>query len=443
MPTLTSKPVSVIVQPASTTVQGWGQGSEVGTLTADVWTPGRNAAGAVNAVSWATVPAARWVQVAGTRLDALDTVVKAAIPGWRDYGVSGWDGVTTAWSGFAVDAAGSRLWLMGGGHRASSNNGLYRFDALRMAWAIEDLPSDPATWSAGYRAANSGGYGVCLESAQQAQTAFAAGAWNPVNGWGSDELLWDRKPTARHAYGSMVFVPETNELVMVHYRLWRFSLTQRAWVYKRAIRDSFTPWMDSENGLAIYDEATREVLTSATGPLSLFRSTGYSLTANQWTNWSAPWGLHAGIADVRIGRRVVVVQPASTASGTYAAQPARYWDYNLDTRTVTTSNTLQYADGLAQTDFPPTNWFYDGAALAYIPSKNRFWLCTQMATGRLELLEIDPTTAPWTVRRAPALAGNLPTPANPLERKMIFLPALNAILLCDTASKNLYLCKFG
>ena len=444
MATLTSQPINVIVQSASTAVQGWGSGSNAGSVAADVWTPGRDAAGAVNAVSWATVPANRWVQITDTRLDSLDAVVKAAIPGWTDPGVEGWNGVTDDWSGMAIDAAGSRLWLIGGGHAGSANNGIYRFDALKMAWAVEDLPSNPAPWSTAYKL--SGNYTTCAESHAASQAKIAAGTLQPVNDVWFDELFWDGKPTARHAYSSMVYVPESNELVMLCRRLWRYSLTTRQWTYKRLIRDFpatqlTQPWMSGENVVAIYDEATREVLASSAGSEGIYRATGYSLSGNQWTNWTSPWNLYSCIADVRVGRRVVVVLPPVNAGGNTAAQPGRYWDYSLDSRSSISTNTLQYADGLTHADFAPANWYYDSAALTYIPSKNRYWLYTLMATGAMAMLEIDPTTTPWTVRRTTGIVGNVPAPGKNLERKFVHLPALNAVLLCDKASKNMYLYK--
>ena len=437
MATLLSKPVNLVVQTASTAAQGWGDGNAVGSVAGEVWTPGRNAAGVVNAASWNTVPLNRWVQVGDTRLDALDAAVKAAIPGWKDHGVEGWGGVTDDWNGMAVDSAGSRLWLKGGGHAGSTNNGIYRFDALKMAWAIEDLPSDPAPWSTAYK--QSGNYTTNAESQAAAQARIAAGTLQPVNDIWFDELPGDGKPTSRHTYSSIVYAPESNELVMVCRRLWRYSLSQRRWTYKRLIRDQTTQYMSGENMAAIYDEATREVLVSAAGSEGIYRATGYNLTSNQWTNWTSPWNIFSGIADVRFGRRVVVVQPPTSTGGTYAAQPGRYWDYNLDSRSVTQTNTLQYAGGLQQADFAPANWFYDSSALAYIPPKNRFWFFTLMANRTMELIEIDPTTTPWTARRATGMTGAVPQPGRNLERKMIYLPVLNAVLLCDSAGKDLSL----
>jgi len=442
MATLLSKPINLVVQPASTAAQGWGDGGATGSVAGDVWTPGRNAAGVVNAASWNALPLNRWVQVGGTRLDAMDAVVKAAIPGWNDPGVEKWNGVTDAWNGMAIDPAGSRLWLKGGGHSASGNNGIYRFDALKMAWAIEDLPSPTAPWSTAYIGSRNGGsFTFCAESDAAAKAKIALGTLQAINDVFYDELFWDGKPTSRHTYSSMVYVPETNELVMVCRRLWRYSLSERRWTYKRQIRDQAAQFMSGENMVAIYDEATREVLVSAAGSEGIYRATGYNLTSNQWTNWGSPWNIYSGIADVRVGRRVVIVQ-APQRKVSYGGTTGIYWDYDLDTRSVKANGQCQLADGLTQNDFAPDNWFYDSAALTYIPSKNRFWLFTLMASGKMELIEIDPTTTPWTARRAPGLTGAVPSPGKNLERKMVYLPLLNAVLICDNAGKDLSLYRF-
>jgi hypothetical protein len=418
-----------------------------GSFANDIWTPGRDATGRVTDASWALVPTERWVSVAGTRIDGLDAQVKAAVPGWRDYGSNGWTGVTDAWSGFAVDTAGSRMWIMGGGHNNSTNNGVYRFDALRMQWDIESLPSDPANWSAAYK--SSGNFSKNPESDAQFTASFAAGTLKPINDWYADELPGDRKPTARHTYSGMVYVPDTNELVMNYVRFWRFSLATKTWTYKRLIRDVATsfqtstsvPYMDQEGMIGIYDEASKEFLASSAGSYGRYAATGYNLTQNQWTNWTSPWNRYFDAADVRHGRRVVVVKPPTRAASR-GGSAGLYWDYDLDKRMVTTSGQLQYADGLTQDSFANDDWYYDGAGLTYLPSRNRFWLFTQMATGAMALLEIDPTTAGgWTVRRAPNIVGKVPVPNAILKRKMIYLPALNAVVLCATGSQDMFLYK--
>jgi hypothetical protein len=40
------------------------------------------------------------------------------------------------------------------------------------------------------------------------------------------------------------------------------------------------------------------------------------------------------------------------------------------------------------------------------------------------------------------MTGAVPVPGNNLERKMLYLPLLGAMLLCDSAGKNLSLYRF-
>lgn len=432
MPTLTSSASTIVVQASVSTDASFGSGNDAGSMQGDLWTPGRDAQGRVNLASWDTVPRSRWVSVAGTRLDALDAAVKAAVPSWAGKDLQ-WHGILQSWSGFALDLTGSRAWIFGGGHSDGYNNGLYRFDMFRMAWAIQDMPSDRSNWStaytSNYNATN------CPESQNAATAKNAAGTLNAVNDVYYDELP-DSKPTARHTYSTMVYVPQTNEVVMVCRRLWRFSLSSGKWSYRRLIRDQFAPYMDNENGIGTYDEVTGEVLTSATGSQTLYRSTGYKLFSNLWSTYDAPWNRFAG-ADVRHGRILTVINSPEQTVGNYAS-PGRYWRYNLDTRSVDTSGEMQFEAGLSRADFAPVAWYYDGYSTTYIPSRNRYWLLTKTAAGAMAFFEIDPTTTPWTIRRM-SFTGAVPQAAALPKRRLIYWPALNAVTLTDVAGKDISL----
>jgi hypothetical protein len=45
--------------------------------------------------------------------------------------------LANTWCGCAMAPAGARCWFFGGGQSNSSNNGLCRFEAYRLKWAIE------------------------------------------------------------------------------------------------------------------------------------------------------------------------------------------------------------------------------------------------------------------------------------------------------------------
>lgn len=437
MATLTSNPVALLVQWAGSTFTRFGTGADTGQLAGHLWKPGRDAEGRVNAVSWALVPSRRWITVADTRLDALEAVVKAALPGWADYGTTRWNGLARAWNGFGIDQTHSRVFLHGGGHSDSSNNGIYRFDMFRMMWSVEALPSDTTPWSETYKAKGRGGhFSECEESRAEFQARFAAGTLKPENDWYWDELFWDRKPGSRHTYSSLVYLPDRNELAFVCERLWRYSLTERRWTYKRLINDSARPYMDRENVVAIYDERAGEILASSAGSRGRRNAVGFALATQSWKPWSSPWNRFGAVADVRVGRKVVVMDPPWMGGN---ARDGTYWEYDLDRRAVIQSGTLRYGSGLSRESF--TDKFYDGAALVHIPEDSLYWLLTEMRDGTRRFLPVDPSTSPWTLGAPMTFEGDTPDPGRTVERKLIYFPALRAILLADSATRNLSLFK--
>jgi hypothetical protein len=424
----------------------FGNGSDVGTIAGSRWTPGRDAQGRINQVSWATVPTGRWLSVGGSRLDSLDAAVKRFVPAFADYGVEGWKGVTDDWCGFAIDETNSRAWLLGGGHAGSSNNGLYRLDFFRMMWDIEALPSDPSAWSLDYRQTGrrGGTFTYCKESDDVYKRRLADGTLNAIDDVFSDELFWDSRPAARHTYSSMVYVPEKDEVVMVCRRLWRYSIAQRKWVQRRFIRDQLdAKFMDGENIVATFDERRGEVLASSAGSSGTYRATGYDVRSGKWTDWSSPWNLYADVADARWGRRLTVISPPKQAGGGYGTKQGLYWEYDLDTRMNATQGTLQYAPGLGIQDFVAVHSWYDGAALAYLPELNRYWLLTKMADGSHRLLVVDPTTNPWTLGPfVPFGSDGKVGIVNP-ERKMVYVPALKAVVLVTSADQDAFLYRLA
>lgn len=432
---------NIFVLAPNATYTSFGNGPDAGSLAGSRWTPGRDAQGRINQVSWATVPVGRWVTVGGSRLDTLDAAVKRFIPAFRDYGVEGWKGVTDDWCGFAIDDTNSRAWLLGGGHAGSSNNGLYRLDFFRMMWDIEALPSDPSAWSQDYRDTGRRGatFTYCKESDDKYKERLANGTLKAIDDWFSDELFWDNRPAARHTYSSMVYVPEKDEIVMMCRRLWRYSIGQRRWVQRRFIRDQLDgKFMDGENMVTAFDERRGEVLVSSAGSSGTYRATGYDVRSGQWTNWSSPWNLYADVADVRWGRKLVVISPPKQAGGGYGAKPGLYWEYDLDSRMVVTQGNLQLAPGLAMSDFVGVNSWYDGAALTYIPELGRYWLLTKGADGAHRLYTVDPTTTPWTLGAVvPFGSNNTVSIVNP-ERKLVYVPAMKAVVLVTSADQEAF-----
>jgi hypothetical protein len=290
-----------------------------GSFSGNIWIPGRDGSGTITRESWADLPIGRWYSASGSRLDALDSVVKARIPGWQDYGNGSngnkWDAVMNSWSSMVADADKDRAWIFGGGHGDSSNNGLYRFDAKKLQWEIEKLPSDTTLWSQAYKNSNGGGtFSVNPESQLEYQTKLASGTLSPINDVYWDEIPGDHMPTSRHTYQSMVYMPDTNDIAMTARRFWRYDLDTGEWIYRRLINDTGSLWIDGEHGLTFYDEVTHEVLTSSAGSSGYYRALGYDTVANTWTSWSSPWNLYGSAVQSRNGRHITTLVPPENPS---------------------------------------------------------------------------------------------------------------------------------
>ena len=426
MTTLLSHPVNLVVKAPVSADARFGEGSDAGQLDGDVWYPGRDQQGRVNAASWELVPRQKWVSISGTKLSSLDAQVLAAVPGWSTSSLA-WEKLFQSWSGFALDLPSARLWFLGGGHSDGHNNGLYRFDLFRMKWVVEEMPSDRTLWSSNYNPLSATRY---PDSDAAAATKQANGTLEAVNDIYWDELP-DGKPTARHTYSSLLYIPDTQEVVMPARRLWRYSLNQKAWNYKRLIRDQYDQWMDAEDIIATFDEASGEILFSSCGSQAKYRATGYDLYKNSWTDWAdSPWRRYYGVADVRKGRYLILIRPPFAASSNGSPQKGLYWRHDLDTRATVESGELAFSDGLTADAFSSTSSFYDGASCTYIESLQKYWLYTRSSSNVMQLFEVDPANSPWTIRRLDEYAVD-PPPRRLLKRRMNYWPALNAVTLAD------------
>ena len=208
--------------------------TDAGSVASNVWTPGKDANGYVTQASVDALPANTWVQVAGSQLNNL-TAALTALTGFAfsrfDVSGDGIRGTFDAWVGCCHDGK-SVFFPRGGGHADNSSNGIWRFDALRMEWAIEKAPSDPqdATypWSSRYSQAGApnnptGSYtqyvdddGVVLDS---------------------DGLYWDRlpdgNPTSMHTYGGLWYRPTGRQIGTSRISKWVYSRDTGQWTRNR------------------------------------------------------------------------------------------------------------------------------------------------------------------------------------------------------------------
>lgn len=447
MTTFISNRTSLVLAAATPASSGFGSGSDAGTFVDNVWTPGRDAAGLVNAASWATVPAGRWVRVGGSQMSALDAAIKSALPGWRDFG-NWFQLVNESWGGLCVDqSSGTRMWWSGGGHGASSNNGLYRFDAFKMKWAVECLPTNPTgapAWPTGYQ-----GQGALYQAETLAQyDANPPPNYPYTNSVGIDEWQ-DGKPIARHTYNGMVYAPNLNRIFMSARRFWSYNLASGKWDYKRIENDVITRLdlerqgghYDQEHKLGIWDEATNEYLCGSYGSFGVPSSFKLNWNSKNWGAWQIPMQ-SADYADARHGRDITMVG-AGYAGGNVGTKAPPYVRYNLDSRTTTASGNVRF-EGMTVADLcaPQGSQNYDAPCLCYIPPLRKYWFIqlTSFSSYTSRIFEIDPSTTPWTMRPLVQTGAQMSIHWV-IGRKMAYLSALNAVMFINDGDSMMYLHK--
>ena len=419
---------------------GFAPGSVVGgsyNSSTNTWTPERDGSGVVKEASWAEVPAEKWTEVAGGNLDALTSAITAA--GW-DAGNLAWAGVMQAWNGFAVDTAGSRVWLVcAGGHNDSSNNGIYRFDCFKMRWTVEQQPSDRTAWSTRYLShdGNPGGsFTACPETGEavpQAGLGEEAATATPIKNY-YDRLLWDNRPTSRHQYASPAYDPVGDRLIFGCRSVWVFDRASQTWT----MNYRWDQAMDGADISGYYDENTGEYLMAGNGD-GLNTSRAFNLGTRTFAAWATSWigDPWPDVGEVRHGREITVwSQPHNDRTASY------YSKYSLDSRSATISRTQVTMDSsIAASEFPSKDSLNTGSPpLVYIPSLNEYWTLVNLTASGMTFLALDPTTTPWTLKRK-TLAGAVPVSGSRPCRKMVFMPNINAVLLSAHESHT-YVYKF-
>lgn len=445
---VTSTATTIGVQAAGT----WGTDSATGTLVGNIWTPARDLSGRVNLASWNIVPIGRWIQVAGSEVNTLLSQIQLSMPGYAPLGNEVLMAATcNNWNGLIPDYTNQRFWFMNaGGHNGGSDNGIYRFDCYKMAWTVEHLPSSQSSWSANYIARIPGDtYTNCQESRVQWQAVIANATWTPsasdmnsATAWYWDELFWDRKPTSRHTYSAQAYLPDKNELISsVRQRIWRYSLTTGQYTLKRMFNNTQNPetTYDGAGVYSIYDEVNGEYLHGGAAD-GRYGTLTYNTNSDAFSSWANPWSIY-GVADTRYGRDVTAFAHIYSDGGT--AYNGRYWKYNLDSRTVTASGSVNFEAPLSQASFcsAPGSSYYDGTSIVYLPTENKYWLWALNSSNSMESFEVDANTTPWTMRRK-TFTGAVPNPLRNLMRKMLWMPGLNAVVLVDQAHIPTYVYRF-
>ena len=472
MASLISNTATLSVELPTPIASGFGSGSDVGSYANNVWAPGRDASGLVNAASWATVPSGRWVRVVGSNMSALIPTIQASIAGWTDPQSPDWvNCYLTSWGGVAMDyQGGHRLWYCTGGHGAGSNNGIYRFDAFKMKWAVESLPDNLAD------PVNAGIYdnGFSPSVVAQVQAEYAAGTLKEENGVWADQYP-SGKLVHTHTYNNMVHAPNLNRLMFMRYRFWSFNLATGQWDYKKVsdwgvdmpsrLAHGFQPTSaagvkyalgrDSEHGIAIWDETANKYFHASYGSSGI----GGTITFD-WNSKSFAYSTYdpaVGVTQankmnaaypetgsVRVGRKLVTVTSGVAPPNSYARLPS-YSVFDLDTNSLTTG----VVQGVSTSDFSRQPSAYDGTGLCYIGSINRYWVWMpgpawasggQAAVGDMLCWELNPTTTPWTMTQK-TFTGDAPQPFPFMGSKQRWMSAINAVVHVEDGGSMMYVYK--
>ncbi|WP_246356965.1 hypothetical protein [Pyxidicoccus fallax] len=404
----------------------------------NVWTPGRDAEGLVNAASWELVPKGRWIEVAGTPLTSLDAAVKAALPGFRDLGSGGIAAVINAYSGVAVDAPRARWWAFGGGHADSSNNGLYRFDMAKMRWSIEQLPDNSANWTGVT-------YGITYSFYPPADAYAKA---HPDSDVFNDEFFDpDRpaastgNPVARHTYNGLVYNPDLQEVAFGVRRMWRYSLTTRTWKRHNpfntpgASYNGATGYGGSQ-GWTFWDEVKHRYLFGPTENYNYSRWWSFDTDDQSW-NWETitPPAWHFAQM-VRVGRTLVSFPYPEAEHGSFPTFPPRLITYDMDT--------AKWGDLKLKHDLEVSRIYtdyFEGMIFTYVPPLNRYIAAfpyDRDGDGRREYrtFEVDPVKL--ELREAPQWeAGAFGGWHELVKNRFFYLATHDALVYVRKGEENL------
>lgn len=426
----------------------WGAGSAAGTYASDVWTPGKDN-GVVNLVSWNLVPLNRWVEVSGTRLDGLDSIVKAAVPGWRDLG--SWQGVTNAWNGMAWDtrAGFERGWTaVCGGHLDSSNDGIYRLDLRKMAWGVQRMPQDPSWWPANYTGSSAYTTFPPAFNYWAANTGNAEGVYGDEFFVPGDPAHSYRSPTARHTYGSTVFVPTlgvAGKILMACRRYWEYDLASNTWVSKFPFDNgSLSPasGYTGENMQAWFDEVNGRYYVCATQDNNASQTWSVLPGGTGWTfhGWFPVGGYESFYtAQEKLGRTLwtLVYDIGNNRMG----RPAKMIETNLDTG-VQQQHTVTLGASVAGAVFGVVN-YWDGQAMTFVPDVNK-WLCNIFTdTGGMVWCWLDAQTWVLELANIPGASQTIQAGGNYVETKLKYLPEMHALAWVKDATQNVRLIRFA
>lgn len=433
------------------------RGPETGSYdsAAFLWTPGRDATGVITQRSWERVPVGPWVEVAQTAfVKNVQPLLSAALPAYDDPGASDLADVLDDYSGFAHDAEGGRVFAHGGGHQGSANNGLYRLDLNRMAWAIAKLPDMQTPWPANYRSnpPRDNSYTVYT----RAQDFCRA---NPTTTVANHDMFYDpvepradtRNPTARHTYAAMTFAGGKLRHGVRQY--WEWQEATGDWSRKFPFGKNFTSHAQPGGGVTgeavkgTWDERHQRYIC---GPFWNGTPGGFWAYDTRRDSWQWPANLPGGweayvAAACRKGRDWCLFARPTHNKGYYWPPKLHVW--NLDTQAVR----VLPLSGLVQAKCIDANRYDESTIMEYVPDIDRILLLMPYdlhdafpdnANLPLQPFLLDPGSGTLTPQ---AQAGAFPalTAHSLVKNKFFYSERLRALVMVPDSGSNVRLRRYG
>lgn len=442
---------------------GWDTGAGTGSIVGNLWAPALGPASKVNAASWATLQVGRVsgnlraYRIAGTRLDGLDTPLKATMlstygAAWEDVGVSRWAGLTDAWVGLVWDdrAGRERAFIgPGGGHAASGNNGMYMMDVRAFGWSVKSLPTPPTLVTANdvYPVGYQGDTNYPRYTGPYSSPY--AGVWadeifDPSNP--TDPVKSSRKPTSRHTYGMQAFRPDLGAegtIYMLCRRAWKFDVAAGTWSTPVALNGVSDPgtFSSAENGFCWWDEVGGYVYLCGNN-----LSSSPDSRSCRWdggSTWSTagyyPTGGYplASAQFEKRGRIIHHLQYAHTNAGApdnRPSKPLHIKQHDLDAGTATTINITFGGDLASATwglDYQVDYW--DVGSITYVEPLAAYLIVIRRQGFGDELAWVDEATGVCTL--ATDITGDF-GPVYRTEGKIKYVESIGAILHGTSADQE-------
>lgn len=345
-----------------------------------------------------------------------------------------------SWPGAAVDPVRNRAWRFSGGGGNGSQNMLPVLRADRMQIEIEEIGSDPALFDPAYR---------------QDFTNYPNYANSPYHldmpGSVYPDRFPDGKPTARHVYRGMLYVPALDKVVIASRTVWDYDLKTRKWSNRgmmgQSLRVEDKPYNAyiGENIESTFDEVTGEVVFQGDRK----RPMAWNIQSNTWRlREDIPWGekISPSGSGARRGRHWWFL--TQTTAGTAKVPgwwPPPAFDHDLDT-----GKTRSLRAAIDPRMKPEHFSGADGMAQVYVDDWDKFlWFMPHMTDvdgvrKRVVILVFDPTTLELTYfnEKMKASNGALPANRNPnVEGSAFYFPNLHLLVLWDSAEDDIFIMR--